>query len=319
MKVITFQDIVNLSLRPKQIFNWAEEMICQKKSCLLPPKISIRPMEGVFCNVMPCMIGTDGNPRWGGAKIVTRYPGRNPSLDGKIIIFDARNGEYLALLDGDWITAMRTGAVAAHSIQLFAKEDYSVVGVMGLGNTARATLLILSDLIGNKELEIKLLSYKGQEELFIRRFKDEPHFHFEIVDNTYNLIKGSDVVISGATYLPNNVCTDVTAYDEGILVIPIHTLGFKNCDLFFDKVYADDFGHVQHFEHFKKFKQFAEVSDVVNGYKSGREVDSERILVYNIGISIHDINFAVHIYDLLKDDRTLPEIDLKGPTEKYWL
>ena len=28
-------------------------------------------------------------------------------------------------------------------------------------------------------------------------------------------------------------------------VIPVHTRGFQNCDLFFDKVFADDTDHVK--------------------------------------------------------------------------
>lgn len=71
-----------------------------------------------------------------------------------------------------------------------------------------------------------------------------------------------------------------------------------NCDLFFDKVYADDTDHVKHFKYFNQFKRFAEVSDVLNGAAEGRQSDSERILVYNIGLSMHDIYFAAKIYQL---------------------
>ena len=100
---------------------------------------------------------------------------------------------------------------------------------------------------------------------------------------------------------------------------PIHTLGFTNCDLFFDKVFADDTGHVHHFKNFDKFKNFAEVCDVVNGEKQGRENDSERILTYNIGISIHDINFAANIYSMiLSADGEVPSVNFEDPTEKFW-
>ena len=112
-------------------------------------------------------------------------------------------------------------------------------------------------------------------------------------------------------------CPD-EAFDEGVLVVPVHTLGFTNCDLFFDKVFADDTGHVCHFKNFDKFRKFAEMGEVVSGKAPGRENDRERILAYNIGISIHDIYFASRIYNLLKDNEGIPEIDLAGPTEKYW-
>ena len=72
----------------------------------------MKPSEGTFCNVMPCIL----NNGYGGVKIVTRYPERIPSLDSRLILFDAMKGDFLALMDADWITTMRTGAVAAHSI-----------------------------------------------------------------------------------------------------------------------------------------------------------------------------------------------------------
>ena len=73
------------------------------------------------------------------------------------------------------------------------------------------------------------------------------------------------------------------------------------------------------FKNFDKFKSFAEVCDVVNGNAPGRENDDEKILAYNIGLSIHDINFATKIYDMLKGDESLPIINLKAPTDKFWI
>lgn len=321
MKIISFQDIKKLNISPSDCFNWAESTIKNKRQALLPPKISLKPFDGVFCNVMPSIISGNSNKLYGGVKVVTRYPNRVPSLESRILLLDAQNGDFLALMDGTWITAMRTGAVAAHSILLFAKNDFAIIGMMGLGNVTRATLLVLCDKIPTRELHIKLLRYKGQEEDFSKRFSHYPNLHFSFVDTPEEMVKGSDVVISGATYLPNDVCTD-EYFDEGVLVQPIHTLGFTNCDLFFDKVFADDRGHVQHFRNFDRFKNFAEVSDVISGEQPGRADDNERILVYNIGVSIHDIHFAASIYELMKHQgclESLPNINMNDPSEKFWV
>ena len=111
-----------------------------------------------------------------------------------------------------------------------------------------------------------------------------------------------------------------TFFDEGVLVVPVHTRGFTNCDLFFDKVYADDYGHVHHFKNFDKFRYFAEICDVVNENAIGRENDKERILAYNIGVSMHDINYAAHIYEIMiEKDEQLMDIDMYDPIEKFWI
>ena len=98
----------------------------------------------------------------GGVKVVNRYPERKPSLDSKLLLLDMVSGDYLALMDANWITAMRTGAVAAHSIKLFAKNGFKTLAVLGLGNTARATMLCLAHAFPDREFKVKLL--KGEEE-----------------------------------------------------------------------------------------------------------------------------------------------------------
>lgn len=312
MKIITYEDIINLNISPLACYDWVEEAIKNKKDCILPPKISIKPREGVFCNVMPSM-----NNSIGGVKVVTRYPDREPSLDSNILLMNGETGEFLAFMDGDWVTTMRTGAVAVHSILTFAKKDYSILGFMGLGNTARATLQILLAKEKDKKFTIKLLKYKDQAETFIERFSSYKNITFKIYENVEDIVKGSDVVVSSVTYAAEDFCND-DCFDEGVLLVPIHTRGFTNCDLFFDKIFADDTGHVSGFKNFDKFLSFAEVSDVLNGRAVGRKTDKERIIAYNIGISMHDICFASKIYDLLKSSN-LKEIDLKTPEKKFWV
>lgn len=322
MKVISFDNIRALDISPKDCYQWVSDMIENKSEAFLPAKTHMNMPGNVFCNVMPCLVRELGSTsQVGGVKVVTRYPNRKPSLDSKILLFKADSGEFLALMDGNWITAMRTGAVAAHSIINFARSDWQTVAIIGLGNVARSSMLILSEMTG-KEINVKLLRYKNQAEDFRNRFKDNKNLHFSVVDSVEEGIKGSDVILSCATYFENDIAQDEW-FDEGILVVPVHTRGFTNCDLFFDKVFADDTGHVDHFKNFAKFRYYAEVSDVVNGRSVGRENDKERILAYNIGVSIHDINYAAHIYQMMKRNpqvyESLIDANMHDPTEKFWI
>lgn len=313
MKIITNSDIQKLNISPLMCYDWVSEMIINKNCALLPPKISMKPWGGVFCNVMPSII----NDAWGGVKIVTRYPERAPSLDSKIVLYNVRSGDFCATLDGNWITAMRTGAVAAHSIKLFAKNNFSTIGVIGLGNTARAVLLVLASLYPMRVFDIKLYKYKSQEVEFVKRFSKYKNLRFSFVDSYYETIHNSDVVISAATYFHDDIASD-DAFDEGVLIVPVHTCGFTNCDLFFDKVFVDDIGHVCHFKNFSKFKFCAEVSDVVTNKTEGRTNDKERIIAYNIGIAIHDIYFASKIFQMV-DKNNCSDIDFEEPIQKFWI
>jgi ornithine cyclodeaminase/alanine dehydrogenase-like protein (mu-crystallin family) len=57
-----------------------------------------------------------------------------PSLDGVVVVFDATNGEPEAiLLDGGYLTDLRTGAAGGVAAKWLAPERVDVVGVIGTG------------------------------------------------------------------------------------------------------------------------------------------------------------------------------------------
>lgn len=318
MLILSHSEIMALNVEPVQCYEWVNEMIKNKNETILPAKLSLKPREDIFYNVMPSLL-----PQFniGGVKVVTRYPDRIPSLDSQILLYDYESGHLKALLDGNFITTIRTGAVAAHSIKLFAKSDFEVIGLIGLGNQARATLKVLLSLFPEKQIVLKLFKYKDQHILFMEYIKSlgiTDKISFVICDSYEETVRGSDVIISSVTYFEKDICSD-DCFDEGCLVVPIHTRGFMNCDLFFDKVFADDTDHVKGFKYFDQFKKFAEVTDVLNGVSPGRENDSERILAYNIGLSIHDIYFSYKIYELAKLNGNGKEFQLDAPTEKFWI
>src|SRR5256885_3881602 len=75
-------------------------------------------------------------------KLVSLFP-RNtdrPTHQAVIVAFDPATGTPLALLDGEAITAARTAAGSALSIELLARKDAAVLTVIGTGVQARAHL-----------------------------------------------------------------------------------------------------------------------------------------------------------------------------------
>ena len=85
-------------------------------------------------------------PAWnpaglGGVKIVNVNPGNAaagmPALSSSYLLFDARTGRHLAMLDGGEITNRRTAAAAALGASYLARADASRLLVVGAGRVAR--------------------------------------------------------------------------------------------------------------------------------------------------------------------------------------
>ena len=298
MRHITNEDIIHLGISPAECVDWVKEAFCLKYDAQLPPKISLHPQGNDFFNTMPCLLPQNYD-RFG-VKIVSRIAGNKPSLHSDLLLYQASTGELLSFMDADWITQMRTGAVAALAIHTLQSSTASTYAFVGLGSTAIATMqCLLAILPTAKPITCKLLRYKQQAEQFTQLFAAHTHVHFEIVDSHEELIQDSDVIVSAVTEMPSLFCENNELYKEGVLLVPIHTRGFQNCDLFFDHIFADDTAHVSGFKYFNQFKQFNELSEVLLHQIPARHSDKERIIAYNIGLGLHDIYFAHHIYERL--------------------
>lgn len=321
MRIISEQTIRSLGITPKQSTDWIYESFALKSEAQLPAKISVHPTDTDFFTSMPCLLPeSKSNPdiRYFGIKEVHRIEGAVPSLGSDMLLYNAKNGDLLALLDGDWITTMRTGAVAAASSKALRKKDSSRYGMLGLGNTARASLLCILEAEPEKHFDVKLLRYKDQAELFIQRFKDYKNVSFEIVDDVKEIAQSVDVLISCITSANGLIVEDESLFPPGITIIPVHMRGFQNCDTTFDRVFGDDTGHVRNFKFFPQYHDYNEIGEVLAGRDPGRKSENQRIIDYNYGLGLHDTLFASKIYEMTLD-KSLPEVPIVKETDKFWV
>lgn len=300
MKIISAEEITQLKITPDKSVEWVREAFLIKDFCQLPPKISLHPQGDDFFNTMPCILPPEYHTF--GCKIVSRIKGTTPALKSELLVFDTLTGEMIALMNADWITARRTGAVAALAINTLRSSKAKIYSFIGLGVIARATLDCLIATNADRHLNIRLKRYKNQAEQIIREYEHYENVSFSICDTMNELVENADVVISCITAADGLLVDDIKYFKPGVLLVPVHTRGFQNCDTVFDKVFADDEGHVKGFKYFDRFRAFGELSDVLKGQIPGRESEHERILSYNIGLGLHDIYFAHKIIQLLDLD-----------------
>ena len=316
VSVIQQSQIDALHLNPATCVEWVEEAFLMKDDIQMPAKLSVHPQGEDFITSMPCLLPESQGKKYFGIKMVSRIDGQLPTLQSNIFLYNAKSGHLLAVVDGDWITAMRTGAVAALAAKTFQCKGNNTYSIMGLGNIGRAVGLCLAADNRDRQITFRLLRYKDQAERFVERLKDFDNINFEIVDDKHIFAAEADVLISAVTVATELLFPDDGLFRKGVTVIPVHMRGFQNCDLFFDKVFGDDTGQVSGFKYFNQFHQYDEFHHVLQGKNPGRTSNEERILSYNYGIALHDILFASRIYERIQ---TGDGFNLEKQDQKLWL
>jgi ornithine cyclodeaminase len=99
------------------------------------------PDKSGLLGLMPAYLGA---PRSLGLKVISYLPKNHGSArdshQGAVLLFDADNGELLAMIDASSITAIRTAAVSGLATRLLAREDAGDLAIIGSGVQASAHL-----------------------------------------------------------------------------------------------------------------------------------------------------------------------------------
>ena len=115
--------------------------LAQKKAILpLRTQVAVKEHHGITL-FMPAYLPESESL---GAKIVSVFPQntRNdlPTIHAIVIICDAKTGQPAALIDGTYMTALRTGAVSGVATDLLARKGTRTAAIIGAGIQGRTQL-----------------------------------------------------------------------------------------------------------------------------------------------------------------------------------
>ena len=101
----------------------------------MPSRIAATNSDGLL-GAMPASLPSVGL----GCKLVSLFPKNTdrPTHQAAIVLFDPKTGTPAALLDGTYITEMRTAGAAALAARLLARENARVLAILGTGAQARS-------------------------------------------------------------------------------------------------------------------------------------------------------------------------------------
>jgi len=136
----------------------------------MPQRVAtaVEPHNGVHLSMPAFVGGTGDDPGTLAIKIVTVFsdnPVRynQPTIQGVVLLHDARTGEPLALMDAEQLTAMRTGAASGVATQVLARPEARVATVLGSGAQAVTQLLAVCTVRPIERAWVYSLNAEGDE------------------------------------------------------------------------------------------------------------------------------------------------------------
>jgi alanine dehydrogenase len=125
-------------------------------------------------------------------KLVSVFPGNHghglPSHQALIALFDEKDGTPLALMDGTHITAIRTGGTAAVATRALARQDSSVLAILGAGVQGGSHLDTFPQVRNFKEIRVASRDHAKAAALAARH----PNAH--VAASFEEAVRGADVV-----------------------------------------------------------------------------------------------------------------------------
>ena len=273
----------------------------------MPAKIGIHPYDDVFYHAMPAYV--PGQMACG-EKWIECYP-RNPKeyglpqTSGLMILNEILTGFPLVIMDGAWLTAMRTPAVtsiAAAALHPDA-ETFGMFGcgVQGIGHVR----FIVKKLKNLKKIYVYDVRQESMDRL-VEEVKDEIS-GIEIIKaaSPEEVAANCDVMSSATIITRENMAVVKEEWlhaGQTILPCDLNTFWEASIQKNADKYIVDSKDEHVLFDSMGYFPDglpdiYAETGEIIAGLKPGRERKEERIVCSNIGMSVCDVAMAKFIFD----------------------
>jgi len=247
-----------------------------------------------------------------GMKVVTYFqdnPKKNlPAILATILLFSAATGKMVAVMDGGYITAIRTACASALATNALANANAPVLGILGAGVQARAHILALTRV---RELSlIKLYSPSGKSALSIEaELEQQCGVPIEVVNSPQHAVQDSDLVVTVTTAKEPIVKSEWIKPGAHINAVGSHRPDLREIDgamLKLAKVVVDsreaimaecgDILLALKENSISESDIHGEIGEVLVGSKTGRSNAREITLYKSVGVAIQDVATAQLVY-----------------------
>jgi len=257
-------------------------------------------------------------------KMNANFPGNParglPTTQGVVVMFDARSGELLALMDSIEITARRTAAASTLAAEHLARADSTRLGIIGCGTQAAYHLEALQDVFALTHVTCTDVDVR-RADAFARQ-AESLGLNALVVRTAGECARGADILVTCTTSASPILCrADV---GSGCFVAAVGTDSPGKHELAPDLMAAalvvpDDLaqamemGDTQHAVRAGAMTPasiHSELCAVVSGRRAGRTSPDEVFVFDSTGMAIEDLAAADLVFAHASRDENAPRFAL---------
>jgi alanine dehydrogenase len=247
-----------------------------------------------------------------GMKVVTYFQdnpkGNLPAILATIMLFSAETGKLIAVMDGSYVTAIRTACASAMATKALANAETSVLGILGAGVQARSHIQALTQVRNIQR--IKVYSPSGASAAAIKKdLEPALKIAIEVAGSAEDAVRDADLLVTGSTskepivesawlktgvhinavgsHRPDHREIDGATVARAKVVVDSREAIMAECGDILLAIQEKSIGenHIH-----------GEIGEVLAGTKPGRSGASEVTLYKSVGIAIQDVAAANLVY-----------------------
>ena len=251
-----------------------------------------------------------------GIKSVTVHPENAtynlPTVIAVIILTDPNTGFPLAILDGTYLTSIRTGAAGALAVKYLSRKNARIAGFVGCGVQARTQLTCIREVRKLKTVKVWQFTPEDRYAPAFKKWAEKTYKLETIISPDIDAVTtGVDILIT--TTPSRKALVQNVSPGTHINAIGADAQGKQEIDpkiLKQAKVVIDDWAQALHSgeinvplsrKQLTKKDIYGGLGDIVAGTQKGRASKEEITLFDSTGLAIQDVSCAYVVYQALKD------------------
>lgn len=236
-----------------------------------------------------------------------------PSSPAQVLLIDGSTGIVTAVLDGTYVTQLRTGAASGAAFDVLARKDARIGALIGTGGQAATQLEAMMAARNLDEVRVYDMNYERTQDFAARMQEELEAYGTKIV-----AVRSSDEAVEGADLLitvtpSSKPVFDATKVKAGATVscVGAYQHHMQEMDpriltraskIYFDSeeaVLSESGDILIPLEEgiITKDDFTGDLGDVIKGKVTGRENDDEIIVFETVGVATQDLVAAKEIYE----------------------